>query len=330
MSGAATPTGPVAPVGPVVLTSDLLEVHVLPLGARVHRVRARDRHGLWDDLVLHLADAEDYLAHHAFAGATVGRVANRIAGGDLPIDGVHHRLATQGDGATLHGGPEGFDRRPWRVAEVTAHTATLALTSPDGDQGFPGQVEVTAFFSVADATLSVEYAATTTAPTAVALSLHPYWNLGGDLRDHELVVHADGYHPVDAHGIPTGRTAPVAGTPFDLRHGPRLGDVLDALAADGVPGGLDHDLVPVPPGTPGAVREVARLRGGGRTVVVESDQPGLQVYTGGAFDGRPFPPFAGVALEPQNPPDAVHHDGWPSPVLRPGEVYRWRSSYTVA
>lgn len=311
----------------VVLRHGDLEAQIAPLGARLHRLRARrttDDSGLraWHDLVLHLPDDDAYLGHDGYLGATVGRVANRIARGELPLDGVVHRLATNDRGATLHGGPDGFDRRRWEIGVRTDTAAELHLISPDGDQGFPGEVRVTARFVIDGGALHTTYTATTDAPTALALSSHAYYRLGGaDARDHVLTVPASGYHPVDGTGIPTGATAPVAGTAFDLRGGVRIGDLADRL------GGLDHDLVVDgdDDSDSDGLREVARLEAHGWRLVLTSDQPGLQVYTAAGFDGRPFPPYAGVALEPQLPPDAVHHPGWPSPLLRPGETYRWRS-----
>ena len=275
--------------------------------------------------LLHLPDDEAYLAHDGYLGATVGRVANRIARGELLLDGVVHRLATNDRGATLHGGTDGFDRRVWTPGEVTATSVELHLTSPDGDQGFPGEVRVTARFEVRGAQLHTTYEATTDAPTALALSSHAYYRLGGaDARDHVLTVPASAYHPVDERGIPTGIVAPVAGTPFDLRGGVPIGDLAEQL------GGLDHDF-PVDGVAPhdSGLRRVAVLEAHGWRLSLASDQPGLQIYTAAGFDGRPFPPYAGVALEPQLPPDAVHHPAWPSPILRPGETYRWRSVVTV-
>lgn len=310
----------------VVLRDGDLEAQIAPLGARVHRLRARRRpDDAWHDVVLHLPDDDAYLAHDGYLGATVGRVANRIASGDLPLDGTGYRLVTNDRGATLHGGPDGFDRRRWEIGARTDTAVELHLVSPDGDQGFPGEVRVTARFAIVGGTLHTTYAATTDAPTALALSSHAYYRLGGsDARDHVLTVPASTYHPVDTHGIPTGATAPVEGTAFDLRRGVRIGDLADRL------GGLDHDFVVDRAGDGDGMREVARLEAHGWRLVLTSDQPGLQVYTAAGFDGRPFPSYAGVALEPQLPPDAVHHPGWPSPILMPGQTYRWRSVVEVA
>lgn len=310
------------------LRSDDLHLTLAPLGARVHRLRTRDADGAWRDVALGLPRVADHLVDDAYVGATVGRYANRVARGELVIDGRTHALPTNDRGHTLHGGPDGFDRRTWTVVEAGPDAAELALVSPDGDQGFPGTVAVRARFEVRGRTLRTTYAATTDAPTAVSLSSHAYYRLGGDdLAGHELTLHADAYLPV-ADGVPTGEVADVAGTRFDLR------------AGGPPPADLDHPFVvrgcgpgdePWSPG--GALRDVAVLRGHGLELVVRSDQPGVQVYTGGAFSGRFHQPGAGIAIEPQLHPDSPHHEGepgWPTSVLRPGATYRWTSEVTIS
>ncbi|MBC9732887.1 aldose epimerase family protein [Nocardioides marmotae] len=305
------------------LGSDDLRVQLALLGARLHRLRARDAEGSWRDVALGMPRVADNLDDDAYLGATVGRYANRIGRGELEVDGTTYALPTNDRGHTLHGGPDGFDRRTWTVVEATGSAAELELVSPDGDQGFPGTVTARARFEVAGRTLRTSYAATTDAPTVVSLTNHAYYRLGGEtVADHELTLHADAYLPV-VDGVPTGEVAEVAGTRFDLRAG-------------GPPGDLDHPFVVRgsetgwAPGGP--LREVARLRGHGLRLTVRADQPGVQVYTGGAFSGRHHPPFAGVAIEPQLHPDSPHHEGepgWPSAALRPGETYRWTQEVSV-
>ena len=281
-----------------------LSVGLSPVGARITSVRVAQDDGD-REVTAGIPDDRAYLASDAYQGATVGRVANRIAGGELPLDGRHYRLATNDRGNTLHGGTEGFDRRHWAVLAHDPQRVVLGLVSPDGDQGFPGELTVRATFEVDGRTLRTTYEARTDAPTAVGLTSHPYFALTDRPEDHRVRVAADHYLPTDDTGIPTG-IEPVAGTPYDLRAPAPVGPAFDhcwVLAGSGL-------------------RPVAELTGGGLRVTVATDQPGLQVYAGG---GR----VAGVALEPQRFPDAVHHPDWPSVVLRPGEVYRWRSEITV-
>lgn len=285
--------------------SDGLTVHVARLGARITSIQVLTEAGP-REVTAGIADDADYLASSDYQGATVGRVANRIAGGDLPIDGHVHSLATNDRGHTLHGGPEGFDRRTWTVVEHAADRLVLGLVSPDGDQGFPGTVQVRATFEVARRTLRTSYTAETDAPTAVSIASHPYFALAGSVTDHLVRVAAASYLPTDATGIPRG-VEPVVGTAYDLRE-PRHVDP-----------GYDHCWVLDGSG----MRRVAELTGGGMRLTLATDRPGLQVFAGG---GR----VEGVALEPQHLPDSVHHPDWPSVLLRPGERYRWRSETTLA
>lgn len=283
---------------------DRLDLVVRPLGARITSLRVRLSDGTWREVTAGLASDEEFLASDRNQGATIGRVANRIRGGDLTVDGRRHRLLTNDRGNTLHGGPDGFARREWTVVEAGADRVVLELVSPDGDQGFPGTVTVRATYEVAGTALHTTYAATTDAPTPVALTSHPYFRLADRVTDHRISVRAHHYLPVDEEGLPIG-IAPVAGTGFDLREPTPVSPAYDhcwVLGGDGL-------------------RTVAVLEGGGLALAVATDQPGLQVYGGAGL-------VEGVAIEPQHHPDAVHHPDWPSVVLRPGEDYRWRSVLT--
>lgn len=314
-------------------------LHVLPLGATVHRleVGARSRR----NVVLGHATTREHLASMDFVGGTIGRYANRIAGGRFEIDGVEHQVGRSDRGHHLHGGPDGFHRRVWEVVSQREDQVVLALESPDGDQGFPGHVSAQVSFTVVGDTVAVMMTATTDAPTLVNLTQHTYFSLDDehDVRDHLLRVAADRFTPTDATGIPLDEHEDVDGTPFDLRSTTRLGDVVTATHPQMAMGrGIDHNFAPEGQG----LRPVADLacRRTGTAVVVASDQPGLQVYTGQGFDGSrrsirgvPYGPYAGVALEPQLAPDSPHHPDWPSAVLRPGETYRstleWRFHETL-
>ncbi|HEX6151004.1 aldose epimerase family protein [Nocardioides sp.] len=284
---------------------DGLVVEVAPLGARITSIQLLAPRAGVREVTRGIASDQEYLASSTYQGCTVGRVANRIAGGDLPLDGRRYPLATNDLGNTLHGGPDGFDRRTWDVVEHAARRVALALVSPDGDQGFPGTVRVRATFEVDGPVLRTSYDAETDAPTALSLASHPYFSLTESVADHRLRVVASSYLPVDATGVPTD-IASVAGSAYDLREPARVDPAFDhCWLLDGT-----------------GFREVAELTGGGLSVTLATDQPGLQVYAGGGE-------VSGIALEPQGLPDAVHHPEWPSVVLRPGEQYRWRSEITV-
>lgn len=295
-------------------------VEVLSLGATVHRLVVACGDGVRRNVVLGHPDVAERLASSDYIGGTIGRYANRIAGGRFELDGRTVELRTHDRGNSLHGGPEGFDVRLWDVVSHAADEVVLSMVSPDGDQGFPGEVTATVRYRVAGKCVSVEMSATTDATTVVNMTNHAYFNLDGEdagtIDDHLLAVDADEYTPVDETSIPIGEHEPVADTPFDLRSPAPL------RAA------LDHNLVVRGEG----LRRHAPLSSlrTSTTVEVWSDQPGLQVYTGDMLDGPRYQRRAGVALEPQVFPDSPNHPEWPSSVLEPGETYHstieWRFS----
>ena len=281
------------PPGPV--------LELLDLGATVRRLVVDGR-----DVVLGYATPAEYLASTSYVGGTIGRYANRIAGGRFELDGREIWVAANDRGHHLHGGPDGFDRRTWDVVEQGPTHAVLRIVSPDGDAGFPGELTATARFEVLEDRVAIDLTASTDAPTVVSLTSHAYFDLGDD---HQLTIPAQQYTPVDATGIPVGGHAPVAGTPYDFRTARTIGDVP-----------IDHNYVVDGSGLrTAAVLESPRT---GTRLEVRSDQPGLQVYTGGELGG--------VALEPQRFPDSPNHPDFPSAVLRPGETYRNRIEWVFA
>lgn len=308
------------PPGPV--------LDVLDLGATVQRLEVTCADGVRRDVGLGYATAQEYVDRPHYLGAVVGRYANRIAGGRFDLDGRAVQLAANDRGNHLHGGPDGFDRRTWDLVEHGPDHVLLGLVSPDGDQGFPGTVSATARYSVTGDEVVLVLSVVTDAPTVVNLTSHVYLAL----PDPVLQVPADGYLPVGASGLPLGPVEPVDGTPFDLRTGARLADVVrSAHPQVAQAGGLDHTLVVGGAG----MRRVATLASSVLAVEVGSDQAGLQVYTGNAFDGTDrrsdgarIDRHAAVALEPQRFPDSPNQPAYPSSVLRPGEEYRheirWR------
>jgi aldose 1-epimerase len=325
-------------------------ISLLDLGAATLEVRVPDRHGEVGNVVLGHRDLAGYETNAPYFGVIVGRCANRIAGASFELDGRSFDLAANEGPNQLHGGPDGFHARVWRFdpPTVDAERASVdfRLISEDGDQGYPGRLEVAV--SVAWTVrheLELAFEARTDAPTIVNLAHHGYWNLAGEgegtVDDHVLGVRAASFLPVREGALPTGELRPVTGTPFDLKGGRRLADVVRAdddqvgramgvdhcFVLDRTDGGPD-DLVP------GAV---LRDPASGRTLQLATTEPGLQVYTGGYLDGaiigrsgRRYRQGDGVGLEPQRFPDAVHQGHFPSVVLRPGEVYRQRSRFALS
>ena len=299
---------------------DRMRVRLLSLGAAIGDVEVPDRSGQLGPVHLALPEIADYAerALNPHLGATIGRYANRIAGGAFILDGHPYRLDVNNGPNTLHGGLFGWDRQIWQVDELDDNseraTATFSLQSPDGDMGFPGNVSATVTYVVTEQAIAMHFTATTDAPTVISMANHGYWNLAGSdsIAGHELRVAAERRLVMNDVQIPDG-AAEVAGTAYDLRTPVDLGSVIEAT------GGLDDCYVIDGTG----LREVAALRcpGNGRSLRVLSDAPGLQVYTGNSLK-PPFTVHQSVSLEAQRMPDAPNQPELGACVLRPGEEYR--------
>ena len=307
-------------------------VEVLTLGATVHRLEVGCGDGVRRSVVLGHPDSAERLASGDYVGGTIGRYANRIAAGRFELDGREVTVGVHDRGNSLHGGPDGFDRRVWKVVEHSPDEVVLSLVSPDGDQGFPGTVEVLVGYRVAGGRVVVTMEATTDATTVVNLTNHAYLNLNGEgagtIDGHLLTVSAGHYTPVDATGIPVGKHTPVEGTPFDLRTPTVVGPVLRREHPQLVwAHGLDHNYVLDGEGLRTAAVLESPLTG--TRLELRTDQPGLQVYTGNFLDGTRrstsggrYRQGDGIALEPQLFPDSPNRPEWPSATLRPGDTYR--------
>ena len=298
------------------------------------------------DVALGFDSLDGYLAGHPYFGAICGRYSNRIAGGTFALDGTTSTLAKNNGENHLHGGLVGFDKKLWKATPRTSDRGPaldLEMTSPAGDEGYPGTLTVKATYTLTPAgELWVEMNATTDAPTVLNLVNHSYWNLAGhgsgSVGGHELAVHADRYLPVDAGSIPTGEFAPVAGTPFDFRpeRSPwaRIEPALLALPPDqkpDTPRGVDHNFLVRGWQPDGQLRPAATVRdpASGLSMEVLTDQPGVQVYMGNFLDGTltgkagaVYRRNGGLCLETQKYPDTPHHADWPTARLDPGQTYR--------
>lgn len=315
-----------------------LEARIIAWGAALQSLVVPDRDGRRVDVTLGYATLDHYLAGSEYFGATVGRVANRIARGRFTLDGRDYEVPRNNGENSLHGGAEGFDRKLWSVVEVGDCHVTLRHVSPDGEQNYPGALTATATYSVDPEAnvLRIAYRAVTDAPTVVNLSQHAYWNLAGEggargAMEHLLTIPADRFTPTDAGAIPTGEMRPVDGTPFDFRSpmliGARVRDSGDEQIRFGR--GYDHNWA-VAREVASEPRLLARLEdpASGRTLEVHSNQPGLQFYSGNFLDatrtgkaGSLYRQGDGVALEPQKFPDTPNRPEFGSVRLDPGETY---------
>lgn len=301
-------------------------------GGIISSLTAPDKAGKPGEIGLGFGTLQEYLDCHDFFGALIGRVANRIRGGEFSLDGQTYRLWTDAGGMHLHGGREGFHRKLWK-ADVDTGGLRLAYFSPDGEENYPGNLSVVVRYVLDGRDLRIEYEAATDRPTLVNLTCHEYFNLACCTRDvlgHELRMRADRYTPADRTLLPTGEIAPVAGTPFDFTQAKPIGRDIAA-----VPGGYDHNFV-FSPGAGEADQWLAEVREpvSGRTLAMATTEPCVQLYSGNFLDGTyvgrggiPFRKQYAFCLEAQKHPDAIHHPGFASTVLRPGETYRQTTVY---
>lgn len=290
-------------------------------------------------VVLGLQSLEDYVARSPHFGAIAGRFANRIRDGRFSLDGRSYDLPRNENGRTsLHGGGQGFGKRPWRLVEAREDAVRLALHSPDGDAGYPGALDVACTYSLAGATLRVALEARADAPTPVNLCHHSYFTLDDaeTILDHEIEIAADFYTPLDPYDVPTGEVLRVEGSPYDLRTARPV-----RREADGERLRFDNNFALArtrtePSGIETPLAFAARVRSPESGVVLEvwTTEPGLQFYDGyktdldvPGHDGRRYGPCSGLCLEPQHFPDSPNQPHFPSTILRPGAVYRQVTEY---
>lgn len=325
------------PVALYTLHAGDITMQVTNYGARVVSLWTPDREGRYEDIVLGYENIGRYIDNtgERFLGAVVGPYANRIAKGRFTLDGAEYTLPLNNNGQTLHGGLQGVDRVVWDVVSATDDKLVLHYLHPDGQDGFPGNLDIEMTYSLTpDNEFRVDYKATTDKPTVANFSHHPFFNLKGEgngtVLDNVLTINASHTTPVDSVLIPTGQIAPVEGTPFDFREPHAIGERIGAdnqQLRNG--GGYDHNWV-IDRKTESGIEQAATVwePASGRTIEVLSDQPGLQVYSGNFFDGTSIGKYGkpqryreSLALETQKFPDSPNHDNFPSTVLRPGETY---------
>ena len=321
------------------------EVRLITFGAAIQSIFAPDRAGRLADVVLGREDLAGYLAVRRFLGATVGRYANRIAGGTFELDGARFHLPTNDGASALHGGLSGFDRKPWTITAIGESPepfVTLSYVSPDGEEGYPGTLKTDITYRITGgAELSLEFSAVTDKPTVVNLTNHSFFNLagvesGGGILDHRVMIAADNYLPVSAAGIPLGAPDKVEATPFDFRKshpvGARLRDTNEQVL---IRQGYDHNYC-LRGGKTSEPRFAACVEDpkSGRVLELWTNQPGVQFYSGNFLDGtvtgkygRVHRQYDALCLEPQVYPNTPNVADFPSARLDPGQTYRHTSLY---
>ena len=312
------------------------------LGAGIVAVNVPDAKGNIENVVIGYKNPADYYADGPCAGKTPGRFANRIAKGQLNVDGKDYQLAINNGPNALHGGPTGFMNRIWDSSTDGDDSVAFTYASADGEESYPGNLDARVEYTWTDDNeLVIQYTAVTDADTVINLTNHAYFNLAGEnsgtVLNHELRMACSKWLPTDTTQIPTGEVASVKGTPMDFTSFKALGkDIHDDFEALKIGKGYDHCFV-VDDWIPGELIPVAWLKDPvtGRKLEVSTTQPGAQLYTGNWFggetplnpEGRPYQDYEGVAIECQHFPDSPHHPNFPSTSLRPGEIYNEKIVY---
>ncbi|MEN3358454.1 MAG: aldose 1-epimerase [Mycobacteriales bacterium] len=321
-----------------------MRVRIITFGGIVQSIEVPDRHGHNTDVALGFSTLTPYLTNPAYFGALIGRYGNRIALGKFTLDGVTYQLPINNPPNSLHGGTVGFDKNIWAATPFRHGDdvgLVLRLTSPDGDQGYPGTLRVQVTYTLTAAnSLRLDYHATTDKATIVNLTNHSYFNLDGEgtgsIYNHKLLLNANRFTPVDSTLIPTGVLQPVAGTPMDFTHATAIGArIRDNFQQILFGQGYDHNWVLNRHDSTSLVL-AAQLSDdtSGRVLSMFTDQPGIQFYSGNFLDGtlvgtggHIYRQGDGLALETQHFPDSPNHPNFPSTTLRPGQVYRTTTVY---
>ncbi len=320
-----------------------VEMRAITYGAIITNLKVPDRSGRFGDVVLGFDTVDGYLEATRYFGALIGRYGNRIAGGRFTLEGKTFALATNNGPHHLHGGVKGFDKVLWNAMPADGAegvSLTFSRRSPDGEEGYPGNLQVSVRYLLTDANeLAIDYRATTDKPTPVNLTQHSYFNLAaddGDVLGHQLLLKASRYTPVDDTLIPIGELTRVEGTPFDFRTPAAIGDRIDGDDVQLRNGkGYDHNWVIDRTG-PALERAASVLEPtSGRIMDVDTTEPGIQFYSGNFLDGtargkggRVYQHRTGFCLETQHYPDSPNHPSFPSTILHPGETYASKTVFT--
>lgn len=317
-----------------------MEVQIMNYGAIITKIMVPDNNKVIEDVVLGFDSVADYIKDSPYFGAVVGRYGNRIAAGKFSLDGKNYSLAAQNNGQHLHGGLKGFDKKVWKTISQKPGSLTLSYLSKDGEEGFPGNLEVQVTYTLTeDNAIAMDYTAKTDQATVLNICNHSYFNLSGnvkrDVLDHTIQLNAPFFIPVDKVLIPTGEVKSVKGGPFDFTSPKKIG--LEINAADeqiAFGGGYDHCYAFDK--APGAYAKIAHVEEpiSGRVMEVFTTEPGVQFYTGNNLDGHLIGKYGakynkrtGFCLETQHYPDSPNKPNFPSTVLRPGETYTSKTVY---
>ncbi|MBX7104330.1 MAG: galactose mutarotase [Gemmataceae bacterium] len=319
------------------LSAGKITMKVLSYGGIVRELHVPDKAGKTADVVLGFDTVDEYVKSSPYFGCLTGRVANRIARGKFTLDGKTYTLATNNDPNHLHGGVKGFDKRVWACKQVKPNSLQLSYSSADGEEGYPGKLDVTVTYMLTpEGEWHINYEAKTDKATPVNLTQHAYFNLAGHaagtILDHMLEIRADSYTECDATLIPTGELKSVSGTPFDFRAPTAIGKRIKETGLEPAGYDLNYALSRGPSLAPKCA--TVRDPKSGRAMEVYTTEPGVQLYTANHQTGQTigkgkvaYPQYCGFCLECQHFPDAINQPKFASVVLKPGETYRQKTIY---
>lgn len=327
-----------------------MTVEVLTLGGVIYSFNVPDKDGKTTNISANLETVAEYEKHRPFFGALIGRYGNRIAGGKFTLDGKEYSLPTNNGPNSLHGGNKGFDTKVWKAKEILKEIQTdraigleLTYTSPDGEEGYPGKLDVTVQYLLDNQNRwTMKYKATTDKSTVLNLTNHTFWNLAGYPKDkpssnheHILKINADRFLPTDNTLIPTGELKPVAGTPLDFRTPHKIGERISQVEGEHFAGGYDHCFI-LNQEKPGQLVLCAEIiePTSGRTMTIQTTEPGVQFYSGNFLDastgafGHKYEKHGAFCLETQHYPNSPNNPAFPSTVLKPGETFESTTIHT--
>lgn len=329
----------------VLQNSKGMKIAITNYGGRIVSWLAPDRDDNFDDIVLGFDSIEGYLnANELYFGALIGRVANRIEGGSFSLNGAEYSLPTNDGPNHLHGGPGGFHTVVWDATQLDDQHLVLQYVSEDGEGEYPGNLKVKVHYTLTDDNeLKVDYTATTDEATPVNLTSHPFFNLGGaatgSINDHELLINANSYTPIDSSLIPTGDIATVANTPFDFTNAKSIGEDIEKENRQLKYGrGYDHNFA-LNKEKEYSLTRAAKVHEpeSGRVLEIFTTEPGIQFYSGNFLDGsdvgkedKPYEHRTAFCLEPQHFPDAPNQPDFPSIILEPDSIYHSLSVYRLS
>jgi aldose 1-epimerase len=317
-----------------------IKIDVTNYGGKVVSILVPDKNGKEIDIVLGYDSVKEYLMGNLYFGSLIGRYGNRIAKGKFSLNGKEYHLTLNNGPNTLHGGPKGFHQAHWKVVSSNKNSITINYLSPDGEENYPGNLNVTVTYSLSDNNeLIIDYEATTDKETVLNLTHHSFFNLAGagngDILNHQIMINADEFTPVDSTLIPTGELSKVKGTAFDFTTPHKIGERINQPEEQLKFGrGYDHNFVLRKNSNELSLAAKVEESISGRTMEVWTTEPGMQFYSGNFLDGtdigknkKSYPFRSAFCLETQHFPDSPNHSNFPSTVLKPGETYKQRTIY---